>query len=190
MAEDPPGASQRYIDLVSELAEQLKHRRGWKSEVARRLGVHPSFVSRIAEGKVQSIGVDIIERAMERLGLPRSFFFEPDFGSPAEAAVRMSELALRERARAPAPGLDAAAPFGSAKDDRHRKRLRELQARFEELAGKGALDAVDAAFANELADLILNTDAVQAALMLRGASTQGQRIGGTLWLFEALRGWL
>lgn len=49
--------------------------RGWQTRVARALGVHPSYISRIDGQKVQRVRKDIIERAIGRTGMPRDFFF-------------------------------------------------------------------------------------------------------------------
>lgn len=76
--------SRRYRDLVAQLGEERARRRGWKSEVARLLDVHPSHISRIVGG-TQEIGRDAINRACSRLGLSEDFFTTPAARSPAYA---------------------------------------------------------------------------------------------------------
>lgn len=66
--------SKRYVQLVQQLGDERGRRYGWRSEVARLLDVHPSYVSRIAAGEQTTIGRDAIERAIEHVGLPASYF--------------------------------------------------------------------------------------------------------------------
>lgn len=67
-------ASRRFFGLVDQLASQVGHRRGWKALVARKLGVHPSYISKIAAGEVKRVGADVIDRATRALSLSPQFF--------------------------------------------------------------------------------------------------------------------
>ncbi len=79
---DPDLPSARYKALIEQLRDELNGAYGWKSKVARRLGVAPSYISKITSGKAGHIGPDIIERAMESLRLPRNWFYKEDGGGP------------------------------------------------------------------------------------------------------------
>ncbi len=68
-------AHRRFVQLVQELGREAKHSRGWKSEVARRIGVHPSHLSRIISGKRQ-VGPETLSRAADQLGISLDFFAE------------------------------------------------------------------------------------------------------------------
>ena len=69
-------ASRRYRELVLELGEEMRNRYGWKAAVARRLGVHASYVSKIVGGAVSTVGADIIDRAAARIGLREEYFLD------------------------------------------------------------------------------------------------------------------
>ncbi len=69
-------AGSRYRLLVDQLAGDVgKPQRGWQSEVARRLGVDRAYISKLLNPDVDlAVGVGVIDRACERLGLKREFF--------------------------------------------------------------------------------------------------------------------
>jgi transcriptional regulator with XRE-family HTH domain len=74
-------ASRRYLKVVETLGTSLNRRYGWQAEVARRLGVDRSLVSRLVNGERTSVGVEAQQRAVERLRLPGDYFtavVEPD----------------------------------------------------------------------------------------------------------------
>jgi hypothetical protein len=73
---EEPTASQRYRVLVLDLGHALDFAHGWKAAVAKQLGVHPSYVGKVADLDMK-VGVDVIERAMGMTGIPRSHFFAP-----------------------------------------------------------------------------------------------------------------
>lgn len=78
--------TERYSDLVDYLAEQEGHRYGWKAAVARKLGVHASYISKIAAGEVQVVGVDITRRACDLLGLDPRYFADEELRAPGVEA--------------------------------------------------------------------------------------------------------
>lgn len=67
--------SDRYRNLIHFMGERYRFARGWKAKVAGKLGVHPSYLGRVLSGEVEEVGVEIIERACERLRIKRDFFF-------------------------------------------------------------------------------------------------------------------
>lgn len=75
--EDLP--TKRYKLLFSQVREELKDAYGWKAKAAEVLGVSPSYVAKIASGRAGEIGHKIIDRAIASLGLPREWFYDPDY---------------------------------------------------------------------------------------------------------------
>jgi transcriptional regulator with XRE-family HTH domain len=74
-------ATRRYLKVVDSLGSSLNRRYGWQAEVARRLGVDRSLVSRLVSGERTSVGAEAQQRAVERLGLQADYFTaaaEPD----------------------------------------------------------------------------------------------------------------
>lgn len=70
-------ARRRYLQLINELGvEEGAPAHGWKSRVARRLGVHQSFVSRLVAEQRVNIGADSYEKAVAHLRLRREFFHD------------------------------------------------------------------------------------------------------------------
>jgi predicted XRE-type DNA-binding protein len=99
--------TKRYIRLIDEMAQDLNLRHGWQSNVARQLGVDQSYVSRLYRRERDSVGLDSVELAIERLRIRPEYFHGrkepasykdyvgPDRGSvpyPAWAAFLRSEL--------------------------------------------------------------------------------------------------
>lgn len=71
--------SERYALLVRQLGEDRGFLRGWKSEVAKILDVHPSYVAKVHSGERSVIGLDRIEHAIKELSLdPEWFYSYPD----------------------------------------------------------------------------------------------------------------
>ena len=68
-------AAERYQALIEQLGDELGKPWGWKSAVARKLGVRQPYVGMILSGKRAGIGMDAVERAIARLGIRREFFF-------------------------------------------------------------------------------------------------------------------
>lgn len=75
---DEGTAADRYRDLANQLGAEMGRARGWKSRVAERLGVHPSYLSRVLSGAKTAISNEVIERACENLGVRRDFFSESE----------------------------------------------------------------------------------------------------------------
>ena len=71
--------SQRYKELVAQMKAELRGAYGWKAKVAETLGIAPSYVAKIDGGDAGQIGPKIVARAIERMGLPREWFYDPDF---------------------------------------------------------------------------------------------------------------
>lgn len=70
-------AKRRYLRLIEELgAEEGAPEHGWKSRVARRLGIDQSFVSRLVRRDRTSIGADSIDKAVMHLRLRREYFYD------------------------------------------------------------------------------------------------------------------
>lgn len=67
-------ATDRYRELVLQLGSELRNRYGWKAAAARRLGVHPSYVSKVLNREVGQVGADVLARACDRLGIAPLFF--------------------------------------------------------------------------------------------------------------------
>lgn len=82
-------AAKRYGQLVAAIGDRLGYRRGWKTQAAKRLGVHPSFISKVSHGQVTFVGVEVLRKAVEafRGEIDLSFFdgVGPDIG--AESVV-------------------------------------------------------------------------------------------------------
>lgn len=68
-------AGQRYVLLVEQLGAELNHKRGWKNEVAAKLGVRPAYVSMLTSGSRKTVGAKAIDLAIERMNLTREFFY-------------------------------------------------------------------------------------------------------------------
>ena len=67
-------ASKRYLALIEQLADESGRAWGWKSKVAKRLGVTQPFVSLVINGD-RGVGREAIEKAVESLSVDPSFFF-------------------------------------------------------------------------------------------------------------------
>jgi transcriptional regulator with XRE-family HTH domain len=63
----------RYIQLVEELGRQMQHKYGWRRRAAEKLGVNQPTLSKIMRGE-RTVGWELAERAVERLGLDPSYF--------------------------------------------------------------------------------------------------------------------
>ncbi len=68
-------ASERYALLVNQLGEDRKFARGWKTDVARLLDVHQTYITKIHSGERQVIGHERIEHAITALSLSPDWFY-------------------------------------------------------------------------------------------------------------------
>jgi len=75
-------AAERYIALVKQLGEAQGKRRGWQTDVAKRLGVHRSFISRVVRGDRSGVSSGVIEKAIFGLNLQPDFFYAETHGAP------------------------------------------------------------------------------------------------------------
>ena len=78
LCQDRARASERYRQLILSIGERKRHEYGWKSEAARDLGIRPSHLEKIITRQINGIKPQILERAIERLGLSPSYFLAPD----------------------------------------------------------------------------------------------------------------
>lgn len=70
----PNDLTARYVALANQLGEKTSHARGWRRRVAEDLGVDESTLSKILNGS-RAVGIDLAERATERLRLPSDYFW-------------------------------------------------------------------------------------------------------------------
>jgi len=95
-AADGDQATRRYKRLIRELADEHgapKH--GWGVRVATRLGIDPSFLSRLVSGEKKIVGADSIDKAVHHLGIHRGYFEDPT--DPVSYREYLgAELPLRE----------------------------------------------------------------------------------------------
>lgn len=70
--------AKRFKQLVVELGHAHDYKRGWKAQVAQKLGVSASYVSKTLKNDIKDVGGETIEKAMEATGLDGSFFFDAD----------------------------------------------------------------------------------------------------------------
>lgn len=124
---------------------------GWQARVARRLGLSPSYVSRLLSGARVGVGFGAIEQAVQRVPLRREFFSPgPSPGEhPSDADWR--DYIADQEGTAPA-----------------------IQNRWQELSGR-AMRFIrrhrhDPQLARELAGEVLREPVVSAALEVRDAS--------------------
>jgi transcriptional regulator with XRE-family HTH domain len=95
--------AERYLRLIAAMKEQLAGAFGWQAEVARRLGVTRAAISRLARGAQSQARPETIDRAIERLGLERNFFYGPTEPTPEEyeKAAGPSTSGRVQRAKTP-----------------------------------------------------------------------------------------
>lgn len=94
-----PFATEKYLGLVEELGAVYGRGRGWKSKVAAKLGVTPSYISQITTGRNFTVGQEAMSRAIEALGLPADYFTTGEPGDDAEAVAIRTLAALSTDAR-------------------------------------------------------------------------------------------
>src|SRR5687767_14237707 len=64
----------RYVLLAKELGDKYERAHGWRKRVAQQLGIDESTLSKILKGE-RAVGIELAERAIERLKLDRSYFW-------------------------------------------------------------------------------------------------------------------
>jgi transcriptional regulator with XRE-family HTH domain len=64
----------RYVELVGQLGDKTGRAHGWRRRVAEQLGIDESTLSKILKG-TRVVGVDLAERAIERLKLSSDYFW-------------------------------------------------------------------------------------------------------------------
>jgi len=89
----------RYKILIERLGEEAGYPRGWKTAVAKRLGISPSYLTKVLRGDVKDIGGDVIDRALNALDMDGGYFFDekvPSKGFDYKYYLRSS---IRERSQ-------------------------------------------------------------------------------------------
>lgn len=122
----------RFVALVDAIAAKTGgKRRGWQRRVADALGISPSFVSKVLR-QGHAIGDDTIERAEERLHLPREYFHPLDHESDEELeqrnAITLQNLRILLIAERKKHGGDLDQPPAGSLLDVHRRALRLVRA--------------------------------------------------------------
>lgn len=73
----------RYIALVEQIGDESGKAHGWRRRAAEKLGIGESTLSKILKG-TRVVGMDLAERAIERLELNRAYFWTE---TPASSAA-------------------------------------------------------------------------------------------------------
>lgn len=139
--------SRRYALLVRQLAEERERKYGYKSQIARLLGVHPSYIRQIEDGE-QRIGEHTIKRAVERLGLHPEYFTNEALGN---------EPSYRDFQIRPPAGPDRPVPAETGA--RARAAAHALVAHAEQVSAAAAV--ADAAWFAEVHDLATHVLALE-----------------------------
>lgn len=173
----PDLPTRRYLTLIEQLGDELGRARGWKSAVARKLGVTPQYVNQLLSGKRDSVGHDVIKRAGERLGITPAFFFSEDAVDDRRANVPPAIGADPLIASAPLPvewrdALQAASVFSRSVRERSPLETDAKGTRRMQREAKALLDA------------LLAIPTLNAALRLKsaidGTSGEGLATAGLL----------
>lgn len=93
-------ATERYLRLIDQLADTRGRVYGWKSDVARTLGVSPAYINQLASGKKARVGAKAVNAAVAALGIDPRFFFDrafPDRLADAPATPRSTDPAQLRR---------------------------------------------------------------------------------------------
>lgn len=98
--------------LIDQLGDEMGKRRGWKSVIARRIGIHRSTLVKILKGE-RGVTASMLERVAESLDIQPSFFSTEDAGhyedwkrlTPAE--IRAAETPYAEIIGRPSPEPNA-----------------------------------------------------------------------------------
>lgn len=93
-------AARRYQALIHQLRDELGGGRGWKTEVARRLGTTQPWITYIDAGE-RAPGRETISDACARLGLKPDFFFDASLGDEPSYRDHLATRTDRDDARSP-----------------------------------------------------------------------------------------
>ncbi len=88
----PANLTARYVALAQKLGAECGHARGWRRRAAERLGISESTLSKILSG-TRVVGMDLAERAIERLSLQPGYFWAEEPGSGRQP--RPDEIELK-----------------------------------------------------------------------------------------------
>lgn len=147
-------AAERYRALVRQLGEEAGHHYGWKSQVARLLNVHPSYITRIANGEDVSVGAEAVDRAMKALDLAPRFFYEPHLVHAHYTNHQVGELSTA----GPITSHVNAGDYQRTLSDLEQRAERLLQ-----LGTSGAFTDAHAAEARDLAERVMRLPLVRWA---------------------------
>lgn len=86
--------SERYVTLIKMLGASMGHRHGWRAEVARQLGIHGSYITRLLNGERVTVGREYVDRAIGK-GLA-----SPDFFYGDKAPTVLAQAAAIENVKA------------------------------------------------------------------------------------------
>ena len=177
---DPNLPSERYKLLVLQLRDELGASYGWKAAAAKALGVAPSYVSKIDAGKAGSVGPDIIRRAMERLALPRSWFYDDNYGAIPGTIPREDG---KDRHYTWAQNTAEASRLAREAEWESREELRKLAGEIVHsfTSGKGDIGAV-----RDLARMVLDPSPYRTAHRLLASDDDALRREGTQFAMEVL----
>lgn len=95
---NPELVTRRYVGLINQLGDSVARQYGWKSAVARKLGVDKGYISLLTRDppSTQHVGGDALQRACDGLGLPMSYFTDPSLGDdPPYQKHTSAEVDLR-----------------------------------------------------------------------------------------------
>lgn len=74
---DSEHVRKRFRAFVEEVGAEMNHVRGWKSQVAEKLGITLAHLSRVMAGS-RGVSVELLDRAAWVYGFDRVYFFFPD----------------------------------------------------------------------------------------------------------------
>lgn len=183
-------AALRMRALLARIEEEEGERRGWQSEVARILGLHPSYVSRILGGSMQSLGPLAVARVIRGAEIDPVFF-----SSETLTDAELDEALARYHA-ARTRFHEAQAQPGYAQPSRHRAQVAavqlenaeaiatELVERFARL--ESDRDPRAEQLATDLADCLSSLELVQLAELALGAPSGPAKIGAGMQLATVL----